>query len=81
MRRCPRAPPACSAWSNDVNFLSNSDPSYWQNLSTPLVQPFTLPPELAQLQHLEELSLHIWGYMPALPAEWGQPGSFPGLLR
>lgn len=81
LRPCP---PPClhkRTLNDDVNFLGSSDAAYWQSSSATPVRPAALPSELAQLQHLETLSLDVFGYVPGLPQEWGQPRSFPRLLR
>lgn len=66
---------------NDVNFLGGYEASLQGNVTTPLARPLALPPELAQLQHLQELHLVIYGYAEEIPEAWGRSGAFPQLQR
>lgn len=50
-------------------------------MTTPLARPLALLPELAQLQHLQDLQLVIYGFAEEVPEEWGRADAFPRLER
>ncbi|PRW56560.1 S-adenosyl-L-methionine-dependent methyltransferase domain-containing [Chlorella sorokiniana] len=67
---------------NDVNFLGGPEANRLGNITLlPLPRAVVLPPELAQLRHLEALELVVYGYAEQMPPEWGQPGAFSSLTR
>lgn len=70
--------------------LSDEDVHHWTSGSggSPdgpggLADALRLPPELAQLEHLEELELvqHLVPWEGGIPAQWLAPGAFPALKR